>query len=264
MATTPSSTPSSHAIRQYATTTGNLTARIALHGYGTNSQDWFSWLAERLPLTGDVLEVGAGTGRLWTRIDHRERGLRLTLSDFSPAMCEQLRTIPEGRVVRCDAVALPFPEASFDTLIANHMLYHLDDPASALRGFARVLRTGGRLAVAANGRGHLDELKAIGSAIGRREPRLALGMNDFSAETGPAYLARDFADIAVERYHCDLELPDADPILAYLNSLADEPLTAPQRSAAQAFVRAHADVSGVYHVRKHTVLITASLSTASR
>jgi SAM-dependent methyltransferase len=257
-------TPSSHAIRQYATTTGNLTARIALHAYGTNPQDWFSWLDERLPLTGDVLDVGAGTGKLWTHVDHRERGLRLTLTDFSPAMCEQLRTIPDGRVVRCDAVALPFPDASFDTVVANHMLYHVNDPARALREFARVLRAGGRLAVAANGRDHLDELKAIGSAIGRPEPRLALGMNDFSAETGPGYVARDFTDVAVERYHCDLELPHADPILAYLNSLADEPLSPPQRSAARAFVQAHVDACGLYHVRKHTVLITASLVGAQR
>lgn len=55
-------TPSARAVSQYATTTGNLTARIALHSYGTNPQGWFAWLGERLPLTGDVLEVGAGTG----------------------------------------------------------------------------------------------------------------------------------------------------------------------------------------------------------
>ena len=93
-------TPSAHAISQYATTTGNLTARIALHAYGTNPQDWFSWLDERLPLAGDVLEVGAGTGKLWTHVDHIGRRLSLTLTDFSPAMCEQLRTIPGARVQR--------------------------------------------------------------------------------------------------------------------------------------------------------------------
>src|SRR5689334_20417607 len=160
-------TPSSHAISQYATTTDNLTARIALHDFGTNPQDWFSWLGERLPLAGDVLEVGAGTGRLWTHVDHRKRRLRLTLTDFSAAMCERLRVIADGQVVRCDAVGLPFPDASFDTVVANHMLHHLDDPAPALREFARVLRSGGRLAVALNGRDHLYELATIASAIGR-------------------------------------------------------------------------------------------------
>jgi SAM-dependent methyltransferase len=185
-------TPSARAVSQYATTTGNLTARIALHAYGTNPQDWFSWLDERLPLAGDVLEVGAGTGKLWTHVDHIGRGLSLTLTDFSPAMCDQLRTIPGAHVQQCDATDLPFPDASFDTVIANHMLYHLDDPATALREFARVLRPGGRLAIATNGSDHLDELNTIGPAIGRPELRLGAHNNDFTAETGPTYVARHF------------------------------------------------------------------------
>jgi SAM-dependent methyltransferase len=171
-------TPSARAVSQYATTTGNLTARIALHAYGTNPQDWFSWLDERLPLAGDVLEVGAGTGKLWTHVDHIGRGLRLTLTDFSPAMCEHLHTIPGARVQQCDATDLPFPDDSLDTVIANHMLYHLDDPAAALRDFARVLRPGGRLAIATNGSDHLDELNTIGPAIGRPELRLGAHNNE--------------------------------------------------------------------------------------
>ncbi|MEU1808043.1 class I SAM-dependent methyltransferase [Micromonospora aurantiaca (nom. illeg.)] len=78
---------------------------MALHSYGTNPQDWFAWLGERLPLSGDVLEVGAGTGELWHRIGHRPR---LTLTDFSPAMCARLREVPGARVLRCDATHLPF------------------------------------------------------------------------------------------------------------------------------------------------------------
>jgi len=251
-------TPSAHAVSQYATTTGNLTARIALHTYGTNPQDWFSWLDERLPLAGDVLEVGAGTGKLWTHVDHVTRGLSLTLTDFSPAMCEQLHTIPGAHVQQCDATDLPFPDASFDTVIANHMLYHLDEPTAALREFARVLRPGGRLAIATNGGDHLDELNAIGPAIGRPQFALAAAQNDFTAETGPAYVARYFAAVTVERYPCDLNIPTAEPILAYLDSMADEPLTPQQRSTAQDFVQAQIDANGSYRIRKHTVLITAS------
>lgn len=251
-------TPSAHAVSQYAATTGNLTARIALHAYGTNPQDWFSWLDERLPLVGDVLEVGAGTGKLWTHVDYRNRGLRLTLTDFSSAMCDQLRTVPGADIQQCDAADLPFPAGSFDTVIANHMLYHLDDPIAALREFARVLRPAGRLAVAANGRDHLDELNAIGPAIGRPELALAAAQNDFTAETGPAYVARYFTNIDIERYPCNLDIPRADPILAYLASLADKPLTSEQQSAARDLIQARIDTRGSYRVRKHTVLITAS------
>ncbi|MET7427231.1 class I SAM-dependent methyltransferase [Dactylosporangium sp. NPDC005555] len=251
-------TPSAHAVSQYATTTGNLTARIALHTYGTNPQDWFSWLDERLPLAGDVLEVGAGTGKLWNHVDHVTRGLSLTLTDFSPAMCEQLRTIPDARVQQCDATDLPFPDASYDTVVANHMLYHLDDPAAALREFARVLRPGGRLAIATNGSDHLDELNAIGPAIGRPELALGARQNDFTAEAGPTYVARYFTAVAVERYPCSLDIPTVEPILAYLDSMADDPLTPPQRSAAHDFVQTEIDANGSYRIRKHTVLITAS------
>ncbi|WP_327000055.1 class I SAM-dependent methyltransferase [Dactylosporangium sp. NBC_01737] len=245
-----------HAVSQYTTTTANLTARIALHGYGTNPQDWFSWLAGRLPAAGHVLEAGAGTGVLWTHVDHA--GLDLTLTDFSPAMCAQLRTVPGARVVRCDATALPFPDATFDTVIANHMLYHLDDPSAALREFARVLRRGGRLAVATNGTDHLRELGTIGPAIGR--PGLTFGAtnNDFTAETGPAYVARCFSGVTVERYPCDLDVPAAEPIVAYVDSMADEPLTPQQRAAARTLIQSRIDAAGSYHIRKHSVLITAT------
>ena len=70
-------------------------------------------------------------------------GARLTLVDSSPAMCAQLREIPGAQVEQCDAAALPFADASFDAVIANHMLYHVDDPAAVVHEFDRVLRPGG-------------------------------------------------------------------------------------------------------------------------
>jgi SAM-dependent methyltransferase len=257
------STPSDHAIRQYATT-ANLAARMAIHSYSTNPQDWFSWLWQRLPLTGDVLEVGAGTGKLWSHAEPSAVAPRLTLVDFSSAMCERLRSVPGAAVLRGDATALPFVDASFDLVIANHMLYHLDDPEAGLREFARVLRPGGRLAAATNGADHLAELSALGPAIGR--PDLALGThrNHFSAEDGPALVARHFTDVSVERRDGDLEVPDAGPVLAYLGSLSDVPLTPQQVRSARDRVRAALDNHGSYRVRVDTVLITGTRPGARR
>jgi SAM-dependent methyltransferase len=250
--------PSAHAVSQYSTGTGNLSARIALHAFGTNPQDWFSWLGERLPLVGRVLEVGAGTGTLWTHVDHLARGFDLTLTDFSPAMCAQLSVIPGAVIQQCDAVDLPFADASFDTVVANHMLYHLDHPVAALQEFARVLRSGGRVAIAVNGADHLAELEGIGPAIGRPDLTLGTGQNDFTAETGPARVAQYFTGVAVQRYFCDLDIPCAEPVLAYLDSIANEPLTSRQRSAAREVIQASIDADGGYRIGKHTVLITAS------
>jgi len=243
--------PSDHATKQYASTTGNLTARIAVHSYGTNPQSWWSWLATRLPRDGAVLEVGAGTGELWRQLTPPAD---LTLADFSAAMCAGL---PGPRVVRCDAAALPFPAGSFDSVIANHMLYHLDDPAAALSEFARVLRPGGRVAVATNGTDHMAELDAAALALGRPGLVHFGALNDFTAEHGPAYVARFFADVEVERYPCDLAIPTADPVVDYLESRADPPLTADERAAARAYAESRIDADGAYRIRKHSVLITA-------
>ena len=251
---TGDATASARATSQYATTTGNLTARIALHAYGTNPQSWFAWLGERLPLAGDVLEVGAGTGELWHRIGPRRR---LTLTDFSPAMCARLREVPGARVQRCDATRLPFRDGAVDAVIANHMLYHLDDPDAALREFARVLRPGGRLAVAVNGRDHLADLDALGPAMGRPDLAVGLHQNDVTAETAPARVAAHFTDVTVERYPDELVVPAAEPILAYIVSMIG-PLTVAEESAARAAIEARIDAEGAFRVRKHTVLISAT------
>jgi len=46
-------------------------------------------------------------------------------------------------VQRVDLTAMPFEDASFDMVIANHVLEHVDDDQRALAEIARVLRTGG-------------------------------------------------------------------------------------------------------------------------
>ncbi|OKI35484.1 hypothetical protein A6A25_23755 [Saccharothrix sp. CB00851] len=117
--------------------------------------------------------------------------------------------------------------------------------------------------IAVNGTDHLAELDAIGTAIGRPDVALAGNQNDFTAETASARVARYFSDVVVERYPCDLDIPAAEPVLAHLDSIAHEPLTPEQRSAARDFLQAKIDADGRYQVGKHTVLITAVRPTAA-
>jgi SAM-dependent methyltransferase len=44
---------------------------------------------------------------------------------------------------RLDITRLPFPDATYDIIIANHVLEHIDDDRRAMRELSRVLRPGG-------------------------------------------------------------------------------------------------------------------------
>jgi len=100
---------------------------------------------------GDVLEVGVGTGlSLETYGPH----LRVTGVDYSPAMLRKARErvarmglINVATLRRMDARALDFPDASFDTVAAMHVLSVVPEPERVMAEIARVLRPGGQVVI---------------------------------------------------------------------------------------------------------------------
>jgi SAM-dependent methyltransferase len=98
--------------------------------------------------TGDVLEVGAGTG---ANLLHYTEGVRtLTLTEPEKPMVRRLEKHlaerhPEAKLLRAPAEDLPFNDDSFDTVVSTLVLCTVDDQPRALREMHRVLRPGGRL-----------------------------------------------------------------------------------------------------------------------
>jgi ubiquinone/menaquinone biosynthesis C-methylase UbiE len=238
--------------RQYKTSE-NLATRIALHERFSNSPEPFPrWVFDRLPLESatDVLEVGCGNGNLWyANRDRVPPGLHLTLTDFSEGMVEEASSrIGDVATYRiADVQELPFEEASFDLVVANHMLYHLPDPGRALGEIARVLRSGGVVIAATNGRDHLRELRTGGSIRWSRT---------FGLENGPAQVARHFEDVEVELFPDWLEVTEVEPLLDFVRSLAppaeDDDLARLAANAEAAIAR-----RGSFHVTTATGLIRA-------
>ncbi len=108
---------------------------------------WRRITAERVVREGDeVLDAACGTGDL--ALAAARAGGRVTGLDFSERMLERARRkAPQLRFVQGDALALPFPDGSFDAATVGFGVRNLDDLEAGLRELRRVLRPGGRLGV---------------------------------------------------------------------------------------------------------------------
>lgn len=94
-----------------------------------------------------VLELGVGTGK---NMPYYRPGMHVTAVDLSPRMLEHARRraadisadvdLREG-----DIQQLPFPDASFDTVVATFVFCSVPNPVLGLREARRVLVPGGQL-----------------------------------------------------------------------------------------------------------------------
>ncbi len=105
-----------------------------------------AWLAGTEPCT--VLEIGAGTGKLTAELVALGHDVHAT--DPDPAMLDLLsRRLPDVPVTVAAAEDLPVGDATYDVVVCAQA-FHWCDAERALPEIARVLRPGGRLALAWN------------------------------------------------------------------------------------------------------------------
>lgn len=101
--------------------------------------------------SGTVLEVGVGTGlSLAGYAPH----LRVTGIDFSAEMLERAsRKVAQRRLTQVvaleqmDARSLEFPDSSFDTVVAMHLISVVPEPERVMSEMARVCRPGGEIVI---------------------------------------------------------------------------------------------------------------------
>ena len=134
---------------------------------------------ERLALRdGDaVLEVGCGTGVFLALLVAGVGGSgRVVGLDHNATLLEQARArmaaagLGEARLelIAGDALALPFPDATFDVTHCERVLMHLAEPEVAIREMRRVTRPGGRVVAA--------EVNAWNASIYHPDPEAVLAI----------------------------------------------------------------------------------------
>lgn len=138
----------------FASIAGSYDLNNRLHSFGIDQR----WRKRAVALAKvqageDVLDMACGTGDL-TELFARTPARRVVGGDFTPQMLEiarekQQKHAHASRVeyVEADAMALPFPDGSFDVLSIAFGIRNVGSPARALAEFRRVLRPGGRLIV---------------------------------------------------------------------------------------------------------------------
>lgn len=116
--------------------------RFSARSIQTNGSRAEASLSESRSEFGLILDLGCGTGVVLTELERLAPAVGFDFSPLALAYCRERSLV---RLVRGNAEALPFAEASFDAIVALDIFEHLNNDASALAESCRALKPGGVL-----------------------------------------------------------------------------------------------------------------------
>jgi len=211
-------------VREQYKTDENFNLRGNLHSCNTNKTDWNTWCFNQMqfPIKAKILELGCGTGDLWSRNSHSiNDGWTITLSDFSKAMListkNRLDTIGSNFLYEeINAQDIPYEDECFDVVIARHMLYFVPDIEKAISEIKRVLVKGGLFYATTNSCESMAELNEL---VKNFDCNMGLHDNGmcyrFDLECGQPLLKEYFDEVNEDILEGNILVDNAEYVVAY-------------------------------------------------
>jgi len=107
-------------------------------------------LAQALPLSGSVLEIGTGKGRFLVELARHAESVTTVDISAEEQQCARLNARchkVENKIqfVLQDAARLPWPDHTFDAVVTMNAMHHIAHFTQVLEEMLRVLKPGGKL-----------------------------------------------------------------------------------------------------------------------
>lgn len=218
-----------------------------------------------------ALDIAAGTGN--AALAASTRGASVVASDITPRMLElgRARTRAAGlelEWVEADADDLPFEDGSFDVALSAFGLMFAD-PSAAVAEAARVLRPGGRLALAVwDPEGYMGRLAEATRPRWSPPPGVPDPLDWGSEGVAAARLRGLFTGVEVHRHQLPWQFASARAARAFLEQhsplhVAAAASTPPEATTAafaavEAFHAERAGTDGRVHTEAAYLVVTAT------
>lgn len=265
-------------IKQYIKS-DNLEKRINIHEYSTFDVNWHNYLFDKCDIKEgmNILDIGCGNGLLW----YRERNLlpdniNIHLVDNSKAMLDSAKQIHfsekdfyTDKSIKfhyhiCDASNInelsEINSKKFHRIMANHMLYHIDDSnRKLLLGSVNVMLTDdGKFIASTIGKNHMKEIFELAYEYDKNVKAPEWFSRGFILENGKEQLDEFFSDVTMFYHDNNLLIPDWRAIYDYLCSLPEiEKVMRKNKEASVKFLKDRVTESKPFFISKSTGVFVA-------
>lgn len=246
----------------------NINWRIAMHeNYSVNPQGFHEWVFDQMDIreNSKILECGCGPGALWYKNAEKiiNMNLDIILVDMSKGMLEDAKKnigAVDGvsfEFVQADIQNLPFDDAKFDIVIANHMMYHVPDINKGIKEVYRVLKKDGLFYTSTFSKNHMHELNEL-TAKYVELPKSRVS-DRYTLENGKEYVYEVFNNVETRMHEDSLKIDNPDAVIKYIfsGSHAKQQLIGEKKDIFEKNIKSMFNEEKIFNVKKEAGVMIA-------